>query len=124
LSVVGIQSVPESSNFWPPVSCQRRNPATGGPNGRIWPKWPGSNRIWTDPATDPFGSGQNGQDPARYDLIRQDQEDSGWNPAILAESGPSFSPKSGDGNQTLPDSGGICKTLIFSFRNFFVRTKI
>jgi hypothetical protein len=32
-------------------------------------------------------------------------------------------PESGDDDRTLPDSGDICQTLIFTFRNFFVRTK-
>jgi hypothetical protein len=53
--------------------------------------------------TDPAGSGQ---DSAEYDLIRPES-------GHLAGSGQTF----------LPDSGNICQTLIFAFRNFFVRTK-
>jgi len=52
-----------------------------------------------------------------------DPEDSGLNPAILAGSGQTFSPESGNGDRTLPDSGDNYQTLIFAFRNFFVRTK-
>jgi len=48
-----------------------------GQAGRLWPKRLGSNRIWTDPAIDPARSGQNGQDPAGYDPICPDPEDSG-----------------------------------------------
>jgi hypothetical protein len=131
----------------------RRIPAESGRNpvmdrnrpesGLIWPdpaKWPESDLIWPDPDTDPAGSGQNGRDPAGYDRIRTlirldltkmtgirpDMTGSGYwsgriwpgtevscrNPAILAGSGPTCSPDSGDGD--------IC---IFTFRNFFVRTK-
>jgi len=74
---------------------------------------PGSRRI---PAK-PVGSGW-----IRV-LIRPDLEDSGLNPAVLAGSGQTFSLESGNGDWTLPDSGDNYQTLIFSFRNFFVRTK-
>jgi hypothetical protein len=54
-----ILTAPESGDIQPP------SPNVSGPNsGRnwpesdwIWPKWLGSGRIWTDPATDPVGSG-------------------------------------------------------------------
>jgi hypothetical protein len=39
---------------------------------------------------------------------------------ILIRSGQTCSPESGNGDRTLPDSGDNC---IFSFRNFFMRTK-
>jgi hypothetical protein len=39
---------------------------------------------------------------------------------ILIRSGQTCSPESGNGDRTLPDSGENC---IFSFRNFFMRTK-
>jgi hypothetical protein len=39
---------------------------------------------------------------------------------VLLESGQTCSPESGDGDLTLPDSSNSC---IFSFRNFFMRTK-
>jgi hypothetical protein len=48
-----------------------------------------------------------------------DPKEFGWNPAILAGSGQTCSPESGNGDRTLLDSGGICQTLIFAFRNFF-----
>jgi hypothetical protein len=183
LSIVGIQSAPESDNIRSPEFCRRRNPVagilpapeSGGRNsagagfrrpelcrrripspadqipagsgliltdpaiirpdlhgsghwsGRIWPKRPGSGRIWTGPAIDPAGSGQNGRDPAGSGrirpLIRPDPENSGLNPAILAGFGQTFSPESGNGDRTLPDSGDNYQTLIFAFRTFFVRTK-
>jgi hypothetical protein len=47
----------------------------------------------------------------------------GRDPAILIGSGQTFSPESGNDDQTLPDSSGICQTLIFGFCNFFVRAK-
>jgi hypothetical protein len=73
------------------------------------------------------GSGQNGRDLARYDMIRplilSDPEASGWNPAILARSCQTFSSESGNCYRTLSDSSDICQTLIFAFCNFFVRAK-
>jgi len=41
-------------------------------------------------------------------------------PAGFGQSGQTCSSESGNGDRTLPDSGDSC---IFSFRNFFVRTK-
>jgi hypothetical protein len=197
LSVIGIQSAPESDNIQSPETCRRRNQATGilpvpesgtgrpnsgrniggfrpsrsdldgsgidpagsGQNGRdpaidpagsgqsgrdpagsgrirllIRPDLaktagirPGYGRIWTDPAIDSAGSGQNGRDPAGagriQPLIRPEPEDSGLNPTILAGSGQTFLPESGNGDRTSPDSGDNYQTLIFTFRNFFVRTK-
>jgi hypothetical protein len=55
---------------WPEIG---RNPAWSDRiQPLIWPKWPGSGRIWPDPATDPAGSGQNGRNPAWSDWIRSD----------------------------------------------------
>jgi hypothetical protein len=59
------------------------------------------------------GSGQNDRDPAGYDKIR---------PLIWPdpeESGQTYLSESGNGDRTLPDSGSICQTLFFAFRNFF-----
>jgi hypothetical protein len=96
LSVVGIQSAPESDNIQSPETCRCRNQAaeillvpesgTGRPNSGwniagFWPSRP---------------------DLAKTAMIRQE---------------------SGNGDRTLPDSGDNCQTLIFAFRNFFVRTK-
>lgn len=131
----GVRQHPVVGNL-PASKSGRRNSAGAGirrpePNsGRIRPDLDGSGHY-------PAGSGQNGRDPAgsgwvrpltRPDLaktagIRPDPEDSGLNPAILAGSGQTFSPKSGNGDRTLPDSGDNYQTLIFAFRNFFVRTK-
>jgi hypothetical protein len=71
----------------------------------------------TGSATDPAESGQNGQDPAGYDLIRPDLTGSG---GVLSESGQICWLESGNGDQMLSDSGD---SWIFSFRNFFVQSK-
>jgi hypothetical protein len=101
-----------------PAMVYRRNPGGAGiwqhPATEIWQhtatvagcRNPAMVRSWSNLAK----SGQNGKDPAG----------SGRNPAILAESGQTCSPESGNGNQTLTDSGDSC---IFAFRNFFVRAK-
>jgi hypothetical protein len=62
----------------------------------------GSGQNGKDPVTDPAGSGQNSQDP----------KESGRNPTILAGSGQTCLPESGNGN-----------SFIFFFCNFLVRTK-
>jgi len=74
----------------------------------------GSSQNGWDPATDLAEFGQNGRDPAGSDRIRRSL-------AILAGSGQTRSPESSNGDRTLPDSGNSC---IFTFRNFFVQTKI
>jgi hypothetical protein len=56
-------------------------------------------------------------------LIGPDPEDSGRIWPKRPGSGQTFSSESGNGDWTLPDSGGICQTLIFAFCNFFVRAK-
>jgi hypothetical protein len=100
LSIVGIQPAPESNNIWSPVTCRRRNPATGT---RHWPP----------------DSSQTPAKPTGYDrvlsLIGLDPEVSVRNPAILAGSVQTFLPESSDSDRTLPDSGDISQTLIFSF---------
>jgi len=121
--VVGIQSAPEFENIRSPESGHEMTKFRPEFTG-FQPSRPGSGRIWMDPAIDPAGSGQNGQDPAGSrrirQLVRPDPEDSGLNPAILAGSGQTFSPESGNGDRTLPDSGDNYQTLIFAFCNFFV----
>jgi hypothetical protein len=43
--------------------------------------------------------------------------------AGIGQSGQTYSPESGNGNRTLPNSGDSCQTLIFTFGNFFVQAK-
>jgi hypothetical protein len=111
----------EFSNCRSSESNRRRRPTT---SGRRYPAGP---RIWQE-------SGRLLPDLAKtagYDRIRPliglDLEDSNriWlDPAIdPAGSGQTFSPESDNGDWTLPDSGGICQTLISEFCNFFVRAK-
>jgi hypothetical protein len=58
--------------------------------------------IRLNPAIDPVGSGQNGRDPTGSRRVQP-------------KSGQICSPESDNGDKTLPDSGAICRTLIFAF---------
>jgi len=77
-------------------------------------------RSRPDPATDLAktakirpdldGFGQNGWDLAGSGRVRLD-------------SGQTYSLEFDNRDRSLPDSGGICETLIFACRNFFMRAK-
>jgi hypothetical protein len=72
------------------------------------------------------GFGQNGLDPAGSGRIwpkRPGSRRFRLDLAKMAGSGQTFLPESDNGDRTLLDSGDICQTLIFAFRNFFVPTK-
>jgi hypothetical protein len=81
---------------------------------RIWPKWWGYGRIW--PGSRRIRSLIR-PNLARMAGIRSDLTGFG---GVRQESGQTCSPKFGNGDRTLPDSGD---SYIFTFRNFFVRAK-
>jgi hypothetical protein len=65
----------------------------------------GSDRIWLLIRSD----------LAKTAGIRPKQEEFSRNPAILARFDQICWPESDNGDKTLPDSGAICRTLIFAF---------
>jgi hypothetical protein len=97
----------ESGNIWP---CRQmptdQIPIETGRNISGFRPWSEANLIWMDPATT----------LAKTAKIRLES-------SILVGSGQTCLLESSNGDRTLSNSGGICQTLIFAFRNFFVRAK-
>jgi len=108
--------VPESGEIQP------LSPDIGRPNsGKNWPEYCRIStmvrsrpdlgkmvRILQDPTTDLARCGQNDRDLAGFGRVR-------------LESDQTCRLKSGNGDRTLPDSCGICQTLIFTFRASQIR---
>jgi hypothetical protein len=72
LTIVGRRNPVSAGVRQHPVSGILPAPESGHRLTKFRPKRSGSDWICPDPAIDLAGSGQNGRDPAGYDLIRQD----------------------------------------------------